>query len=225
MDRYAVHKDGQRMAIAAPGDSWWVFDVPDKSSHGFVSDHELDKDQWRRLFQATERDLVAETLDSLLWAVEHSAISLRWLRDGVAKSNDRRDEAAATGAFIIDVLDIFCRIDCHEDLFWNTTLPGVPLLLSVQCGTTFAQGGADAETITSDNVEVLRQVVADLKPFEDAGTVEFAYTYVGPLFAARVRGMRPRSGFYKPSNEALWPLFDACGPARDTPTPQPEPAP
>jgi hypothetical protein len=38
----------------------------------------------------------------------------------------------------------------------------------------------------------------------------------GELFAARVRGVRPQGASYSLYPRATWPLFDACGPKRET---------
>lgn len=47
----------------------------------------------------------------------------------------------------------------------------------------------------------------------------YAYQYqtnIAELFAARVREMRPQGACYKGYPKDLWPLFDACGPERET---------
>ncbi len=75
----------------------------------------------------------------------------------------------------------------------------------VNCNDTFAWGCADGEELTKDNIEIFYQSI------EDAGEKD------GPdLFCARVREMRPQGACYGYYDEKNWPLFNACGPERET---------
>jgi hypothetical protein len=47
------------------------------------------------------------------------------------------------------------------------------------------------------------------------GAVTFSVNCGDLFWCARVRGMRPQGACYKSIPEAFWPLFDACGPARE----------
>lgn len=87
---------------------------------------------------------------------------------------------------------------------------------SMMCSDTFAWGCADAETIEPGDIPLLRQCVEDLGGFR--GSQE----YLGELFSARKRGMRPMNRWMKDMREkegmtdAVYALFCAAGPERES---------
>lgn len=76
------------------------------------------------------------------------------------------------------------------------------------CNDLFWWATADCEPITPANVELLEQAWAALKGLDQD-------YYVGDLFAAMSRQMRPQQPCYERMNEHVKVLFDACGPVRD----------
>src|SRR5258706_11324774 len=112
-------------------------------------------------------------------------------------------------SFVVRVLDIYWQNDCQEDLFWRVD-DGV-LSLYAMCSDVFHWGTADLEQITPENVHELEQAITDVKAIDkDEADEGFR------LFCARVRMMRPQGAVYKYIPVSLWPLFNACGPKRET---------
>lgn len=112
--------------------------------------------------------------------------------------------------FIRRVLTAVDSFDC-EELLWR--VDGEQVKFMVKCSDVFAWGCADCEEVTPDNVAVLEQSYADT-----AAACKFGTIYAQELFCCRVRKMRPQGACYpeKEGFAALWPLFDACGPERET---------
>jgi len=117
-----------------------------------------------------------------------------------------------TLAFILRVFRIFDwsnGLSC-EELWWRTDGEFAPVRFFVTCNDLFWWGTGDAEDITPENVAALEQAVADCRAAHPNGRGSR-----GPeLFCARIRGERPQGAAY-PKEKELWPLFDACGPARE----------
>ena len=83
----------------------------------------------------------------------------------------------------------------HEDLnFW------------VNCNDLFVWGCADAVDITEDTVDGLELALADCEGHQDAIF----------LYACRHEKMRPQGAIYEHLEKRFWPLFDECGPKRET---------
>jgi hypothetical protein len=124
-------------------------------------------------------------------------------------------------AFLLRVLAV---VDDHEqrgDLYWRTDEHYAPVTFWVDCSDVFAWGGSDCEHVGPQNVGELERAYADAKAACEHG--EF---YAAHLFAARMRKMRPQGAAYPPNDyKGLWPLFDACGPRRETGLGNPRPAP
>lgn len=116
-----------------------------------------------------------------------------------------------------DLEEIFIRVakvaseyDIAGNLIWSDDLE-----VGITCNDVFHWGCADVEDINSDeDIELLIQACKDSE-------------FDGPtLYCARKRGMRPQGAMYKHLDEKDWPLFDECGPHRETgignPVEQPE---
>lgn len=128
--------------------------------------------------------------------------------------------------FVARVLRAFEHYDQQDDLFWRTGARygggeyAVPASFFAKCSDVFYWGCADLEEVAPENVGVLEQAFADCKAAHDLyGTISGA-----ALFVARVRKIRPQGAAY-PKEPELWPLFDACGPAREVGPGNPYPHP
>lgn len=106
--------------------------------------------------------------------------------------------------FAANVLALFAMADIRDELGWTVTPDDIELWANVS--DVFAWGGGDAEDIIPERLPILEQAFTDLKA---VGATEC----LAELYAARVRGMRPRGAAY-PRKAAAQALFDACGPER-----------
>lgn len=77
--RMAISPDGYTIAVAQPGDSWWVFVIPPKGQ-GYVSDL---PDGWTEYAPATARDRLADAAEQIAEELESAAGSLVWLQSQV----------------------------------------------------------------------------------------------------------------------------------------------
>lgn len=117
-------------------------------------------------------------------------------------------------ALMVRVLTVYDEADCQGDLYWRVYDGKVKLLAT--CNDTFYWATSDGEEITTENVGVLEQALRDLKAAQASAATDIsAEIYVGELFAARVRCMRPQHPWYKDRAPELAALFNACGPERD----------
>lgn len=112
----------------------------------------------------------------------------------------------------VEVLSLVAEYEQHDILWWRCDGDYAPITIWVRCSDAFCWGSADGEEVTPDNLPELRRA------FEDAERVcpRFGKIYADTLFVARVRGMRPQGAAYPKDYPQLWPLFDACGPERET---------
>lgn len=127
--------------------------------------------------------------------------------------------------FVRRVLEVFDKYDQHDDLWWRTGKEygggqyNQPAQFLAKCSDVFWWGTADCEDITPENIGELEQAMADAKAACKHGEI-----YGAMLFCARVRKLRPQGACY-PKEPELWPLFDACGPHRETGMGNPHPHP
>ena len=124
-------------------------------------------------------------------------------------------EATDDMAFFTRVMLIFYMADVREDLIWHVTDGRVHLAVNVS--DIFAWGGADSEGITPATLPVLE------KAWEDTRAIGQEFL-LAPLYAARMRGMRPQGAAY-PETVAAQGLFNACGPEREVGLGNPRPVP
>lgn len=122
---------------------------------------------------------------------------------------DMIDEGTKMTDYAMRVLDIVARADHHDSIWWRTDNQYAPITFFVNCSDVFSWGSADLEDLTPERLEAFEQALKDCT--DTAGS----NVYGPELFCARMRGCRPQGAAY-PENERLWPLFDACGPERDT---------
>lgn len=132
----------------------------------------------------------------------------------------RAELAADAGhlQFILELLDITRDAELtYEDCPFLWHVSDGRAVFSMVCSDTFAWGCADAETIEPGDIPLLRTCLADLRT---AGKYEEAW--LGILFCARKRGMRPMNRWMKDmrSNEEMpdgvYALFCAAGPERES---------
>lgn len=124
--------------------------------------------------------------------------------------------------FILKVLRIFNGFDgpSCDAIWWRTDGEYAPVTFLVNCNDEFWWASADCERLTPENLPILERAIADCK----AAVPRLGKIWASTLFVARVRGMRPQGAAY-PSERALWPLFDACGPEREVDFGNPKSAP
>lgn len=106
------------------------------------------------------------------------------------------------------------------NLWWRRDDAGA-LRIFVLCPDFFAWGGADLEEITDATIESLEATVQECEALLGRDNADDAFL----LWCARQRGKRPQGAYYNSLEEALWPLFDACGPAREVGLGNPHPHP
>ncbi len=115
-----------------------------------------------------------------------------------------------------------------EVLMWHEDENG-GLVFALNVNDTFYWGTADCEPVTPDDFPDLASARDDVKSLTgvlgyDEWTANLSQ-HVADLYAARRRGERPQGASYKFYPEAIWPLFDACGPERETGLGNPRPHP
>lgn len=125
---------------------------------------------------------------------------------------DRQPVLDPEAVFTRRVLKVFGDAYAHDDLLWIVSDTG-RVSFAANVSDTFDWGSADSEAILPRDLMFLEEAYADLKALEDAeeGVSRTTYTgYVGMLYAARMRGIRPLTRAYPPyPGVAL--LLDACG--------------
>jgi hypothetical protein len=120
--------------------------------------------------------------------------------------------------YILDILEItrdaeLIWQDCP--FLWHVT--DRRATFSMVCSDTFAWGCADAETIEPGDIPLLRECLSDLRAASQHGEI-----WLGILFCARKRGMRPMNRWMKHMrekegmSEAVYALFCAAGPERES---------
>lgn len=134
--------------------------------------------------------------------------------------------------YVEAVLHVGWKADSPEYVFWRPDAPDGWRAYAI-CSDTFAWATADAEEITPEDLPLLQQCLEDLLiveseyagvPISDMATPDrndsVATAYLGALFAARKRKLRPMRCVYGDMN-AIGPrtaaLFDAAGPEREDP--------
>lgn len=115
-------------------------------------------------------------------------------------------------AFILRVLGITSEYEACESVSWATDAERSQVSFFVNCNDLFFWGCADAEEVTPDNLDEFEKAFADAK----AAKPVVGACDAGSLFCCRVRKMRPQGACYKHYEKSMWPLFDVCGPIRET---------
>lgn len=110
-------------------------------------------------------------------------------------------------ALALRVLRVLAFEYCR-DAFWRED-EGI-LSMSINCSDVFVWGGADCETITDANIDLLEATFAECEAVFGKYNADSA----AELFVARARGIRPQGAFYADLGSQWQALFDACGPER-----------
>jgi hypothetical protein len=132
------------------------------------------------------------------------------------------DALAVTDAehlqFILDLLAITRDADLiYQECPFLWHVADGRVTFSMACSDTFAWGCADAETIEPRDLPLLRECLSDLRA---AG--QYEEMWLGILFCARKRGMRPMNRWVKDMrekegmNNTVHALFCAAGPERES---------
>lgn len=117
------------------------------------------------------------------------------------------EEQMEASAFNLRVLDAVAFDNC-DMLWWRTDGEYAPITFFVNCNDLFWWATSDAEDVTPENVHLLEESIKDVEAIDDCSS------WATSLFCCRSRKMRPQGAAY-PKDKRLWPLFDACGPARE----------
>lgn len=119
---------------------------------------------------------------------------------------------ALTPKQVVEVLTMFA-FEHTEDLWWRMNAENrSELNLYAACNDFFFWGCADGEEITQEKLPVLWEAK---KEMDNLSISDHELEY-GLLFCAKVRKMRPQGAYYKYLKEETWPLFDTCGPFRES---------
>jgi hypothetical protein len=122
---------------------------------------------------------------------------------------------------VVEVLTIFA-FEHTEEIWWRMNKDNrEELNIYANCSDFFVWGCSDVEEITQEKLPILREVKKEM----DSLSISDHEIEYGLLFCAKVRQMRPQGAYYKYLKEETWPLFDACGPIRETGMGNPKPHP
>lgn len=120
--------------------------------------------------------------------------------------------------YVLDVLAVTAEAELvFEDAPFLWHVKDGRAVFYMACSDAFAWGCADGEEIASDDIPLLRQTLTDLKAAGD-----YSEMWLGPLFCARKRGMRPMNRWMKVMREkeglgdAAYELFCTAGPERES---------
>lgn len=118
---------------------------------------------------------------------------------------------AVDNDFVMKVLALIEEHDLFWSFFWRTDEGYAPITFMINTNDLFCWGCADAEKVTPENFDDVVQAIKDCEAvLPRIGKIEGL-----SLFACRLNKMRPQGAAY-PQEKELWPLFDACGPERET---------
>lgn len=144
----------------------------------------------------------------------------------------------------LDFLERFFRVACDMnavDSFFYTSSGSVffiaeqtkQLQIFANCNDLFDWACADAEEVTPENIHILEQAWADIKPMVEEWRNGFKTKWLPPekepdyidtthaveLFACRIRKMRPQGPCYQSIPPVVAVLFDSAGPDRGSKRP------
>lgn len=159
------------------------------------------------LLQRAIIDTVLEAHAACSMADINSLIHRDDIRIGIVAPDDlvrafRQREISNEGAFALEVLRLANEGRLESALGWCTTAESVPVHFSI-IACNFGRPELDVEPLTREHLPILRQAIADVR-----STIGVSNTAAAVLYIARIRTERP---LYYPTDERLWPLFDACG--------------
>ncbi len=109
----------------------------------------------------------------------------------------------------LEVLDLVKTYNI-EDIWWRTDDKYAPITFFLNCNDLFYWACADAEVLTSENIDQLEKCINEVEKIGE----KYSASYGIMLFCCRTRKMRPQKPIYKRISEKMTALFDACGPER-----------
>lgn len=113
--------------------------------------------------------------------------------------------------FLEKWLKICETYDKQDDFHWMFDKKQNKFRITVNCNDLFEWATADCEELTPENLDSYIQTI------EDAQKVyKYGHIWADSIWACRQRKMRPQGACYKHYPIELWPLFDECGPERET---------
>lgn len=115
---------------------------------------------------------------------------------------------------IEQVISIAIDYDQYDNLHWWRDEEDGQIKVGANCSDLFWWATADAEEITPDNIQLFEETCNECEALDDG--IEFPTVFACALFAARARKMRPQGAYYKMFPRSMWPMFNACGPERET---------
>lgn len=110
--------------------------------------------------------------------------------------------------FAVSVMKIFS--ECHAQTGLCYHVSDDEISLSAECGDIFEWSMADSEPIETFGDVVLLQTCANRLKLH----AKYETYYVGYLYAAHKREMRPQGPAYTGMSSTLESMFDVCGPER-----------
>jgi hypothetical protein len=125
------------------------------------------------------------------------------------KKNIGKRDNKMNDAFVFQVLDFIATNNMIEELEWVCNQDKT-VQFYINCNDLFFWACADAVELTETNFQDLVQAVDDVH-----NTIDYS-SFGSLLFCARQRKMRPQNAYYEYMDKKLWPLFDTCGPERDS---------
>jgi hypothetical protein len=115
------------------------------------------------------------------------------------------------------IIEFFDELNYHSDLFTSVVRNPTRISFCVNCNDLFFWACADGEPVLASDMPAIRTALADVRDLIPDDPRQYYYS-IGTalsLWVSRKRGMRPQGCCY-PKQKALWPLFDACGPERES---------
>jgi hypothetical protein len=128
-------------------------------------------------------------------------------------SYENPNENNMTTEPLLRLLKLISKYELYDEIFWRCDNEYAPISFFINCNDLFYWGTADAEKITLEDIDSLKQAVNEAQ-----ASCAFGINYGVRLWCARKRKMRPQGAAYprKDAYQPIWALFDACGPERET---------
>lgn len=200
---YNTHTGDNRVVVSYPASSAPAGQGGDLARA--IADAEFGRkthQQWLDYLEHPHRDTNDGVVIEDVGSVEHQREWITRYDNILACLRAGQGEAAD---FTRRVLNLFSDHDIHSLLFWKSDG-----YFGMNVNDVFFWGAADLEQVTPENIDELERAIQDCIAIDDCAETEGCL-----LFAARQRNARPQGAAY-PENRALWPLFDAAGPERET---------
>lgn len=108
---------------------------------------------------------------------------------------------------MMSIMKTTAKYHCYDDVIWR--FDGDDIHFFISCSDLFYWATGDEVEITSDNITLYEKAMEDC--------VAKGKRYWGTsLFCCKSRMMRPQGAYYAYISPEVAPLFDECGPDRDS---------